>query len=109
MSTDKIRIAALAAVITCAVLISGALNLPAVSDNAAQTSGDISVTENRGGYTIRSCGDCIGIFAPGSDTPLRIISVDPASLPADARKLLDAGITVESREELLLLIEDYIS
>ncbi len=109
MSSDKIRTAALSALLVCAVLISGSFIPADRSGSAAPTSGSISPCESPTEYSIRAFGDCIGIFVSGCDTPVKTISVDPKSLPADAQVLLQKGITVGSREELLLLIEDYIS
>lgn len=107
MTTNKFRMIALAALLFFAMLTFAAAFLPSVSGASAPTSG---IADDRPDvYTVRSFGDKIGIFVPDSDIPIKTISVNPASLPSEAQLLLSNGITVNGNEELLLLIEDYIS
>lgn len=107
--TNKICIAAFAALIFSAVFIFIAATSPGLPGDAAQTSADIGQAESDTVYTVKAFGNEIGIFVPGNDEPIKTISIDPKSLPEDAQLLLDNGITVTGHRELLLLIEDYVS
>ncbi len=108
MNTTKIFFTACAALILSAALLFIVTVFPGFSGNAAETSGSVSFESSEAVYTVKADGDKIGIYAYGSDTPLKTISVDPSSLPRDAQLILEKGITVSGHEELLLLIEDYI-
>ena len=49
----------------------------------------------------------MSVFAPGDDDePLQVTSIETASLRGGDRALLEGGLTVGSREQLLLLLED---
>lgn len=109
MMTNKICIAAFAALIFSVVFIFIAAISPGLPGAAAPTSAEITQEETDTVYTVKVFGDEIGIFVEGSDKPIKTISIDPQSLPEDARLLLESGITVNGRRELLLLIEDYVS
>lgn len=109
MNTSRIFYSACAALIFSAVLILVAAVSPGYPGSAAQTSGPVELSEAEISYTVKTYGDKIGIFAEGSSTPLKVISVNPDTLPSDARALLEKGITVSGHKELLLLIEDYTS
>ncbi len=107
MTNVKFRMIALAALFLSVMFVFAAAFFPSVNGDAAPTSG--IADEHPSVYTVRSFGDKIGIFVSDSETPIKIISVDPKSLPEEAQLLLSKGITVNGNEELLLLIEDYIS
>ncbi len=109
MNTSRIFYSACAALIFSAVLIFIAAVYPGYPGNAAQTSGSVELSEPDTSYTVKAYGDKIGIFTEGSSTPIKVISVNPDTLPSDARALLEKGITVSGHKELLLLIEDYTS
>ena len=57
-------------------------------------------------YCIRSVGNRIGIYTDDGAL-IRLLDVDPASLPAIDREALENGITVESWEAVLAYIADY--
>lgn len=108
--TNKLFLAALAALVFSSALIFIAATSPLMPETTAQTSASVEQTDGTETvYTVKAIEGGIGIFADGSDEPVRIIGVDPKSLPQDAQLLLEDGITVNGRSELLLLIEDYVS
>lgn len=108
--TNKIFITVCAALLLSAMIMFIAAVPSDAHDNAALTSGEVKSSEEAPvTYTVKSYGNRIGIFAGSESEPIKTIGIDPKSLPDEARKLLDDGITVNGRDELLLLIEDYIS
>ncbi len=109
MNTGKIFYSACAALIFSAVLIFIAAVFPVYPGNTAQTSGSVESSEEQTTYTVKAYGNKIGIFSGDSNLPVKVISIDPATLPQDARDLLRKGITVSGHKELLLLIEEYTS
>ena len=49
----------------------------------------------------------VSVFAPGADPePLQITAIQTESLRRRDRELLQGGLTVGSREQLLMLLED---
>ena len=61
------------------------------------------------GYTLRDYNGKVAVFPTGGTTPEMVFDVYTRMLPqADQQRLKD-GIYVESYEELIQLVEDYIS
>ena len=58
-------------------------------------------------YLVRATAGGIGIFRAGESAPLRRLSLDLVSLPADDRRLLEAGIPAESLARAREILEDY--
>ena len=57
-------------------------------------------------YYLRDCGGFVAVYRADDTTPLNITGIETATLnDTDARLLLD-GIPADSRNELLLLLED---
>lgn len=58
-------------------------------------------------YVLREYEGHVGVFAPGSaGKPQDLTEIETSSLRASDRKLLQGGIPVSSRDELLSLLED---
>lgn len=63
-------------------------------------------------YLVISNGNLINLFILDKEGNLifdRILDIDPASLQKDDQKLLNEGIVLDTKAELLSLIEDYSS
>ncbi len=107
--TNRFLITACAAFLLSAVMIFMVTVFRNADGDAAHTSGTVEISEASPSWTIKGYEDKIGIFRGDSSTPEKTININPKSLPDEAQLLLEKGITVNSREELMLLIEDYIS
>lgn len=59
-------------------------------------------------YRIRSVGQSIGVYAEDG-TLLRVLDVNPKTLPMDIQQILHEGMTISSREELLGFLQDLTS
>lgn len=58
-------------------------------------------------FVLRDFNGYVSVFAPGSDRePVQITAIRTGSLREADQKLLQGGLTVGSREQLLLLLED---
>jgi len=51
----------------------------------------------------------IALWEDGSDRPVKVFSYPAAMLPESAQRQLEQGIRVETQEELMLLLENYLS
>ena len=94
-------------------LTAAAVQAPAVPEAAAAPAAAIAAADNgsagSGQYLLRNCGDYVGVFdrSGGRDTLVTVTDIPLAGLRAQDREALEQGIAVESREELLLLLEDF--
>lgn len=93
-------------------LTAAAVDAPAGGGAAAVPAAAISAQETgapAGRYLLRGCGDYVGVFdlSAGRETLVTVTDIPLAGLRAQDREALEAGMTVESREELLLLLEDF--
>ncbi len=58
-------------------------------------------------FVLRDYEGYVSVFAPGADPePLQITAIQTESLRQRDRELLQGGLTVGSREQLLMLLED---
>ena len=58
-------------------------------------------------FVLRDFEGYVSVFAPGTDPePLQITAIPTESLRRSDRELLRGGLTVGSREQLLMLLED---
>lgn len=59
-------------------------------------------------FVLRDCGGYIGIYSSMSaSSPESVTNISTAGLRAADRKLLEKGIPVSGRDELLTLLEDF--
>ena len=61
------------------------------------------------GFILGSHGGFIALWKDGEPEPIRTFPYSVSSLPPADRQALERGIRIESREELLHLLEDYLS
>jgi hypothetical protein len=61
------------------------------------------------GYTVKTYGGGIGVFAAGAETPERFIDVDPSALPAEEREKLNRGIAAATLDDALRILENCTS
>lgn len=66
-------------------------------------------TTTQGGYFIKEYGGRVSVIKDGSDVPEMIFDIQTKLLPEVDRQQLSQGIYVETYEELIRLVEDYIS
>ena len=76
---------------------------------AAIVSTSAPSSEISEGYTLKVWSGCAAVFSGGSTSPLFITDIRVDSLRERDRDLLEQGITVQSKTELLKLIEDFNS
>ena len=58
------------------------------------------------GYTIGEHEGLLAVFSSDSEEPLTVTDIELASLRQADRDMIDRGLSAQSREELLLLLED---
>ncbi|MBQ6568936.1 MAG: BofC C-terminal domain-containing protein [Clostridia bacterium] len=79
-----------------------------ISGCARQMFSDRTSDENRSQtYTVKETNGYIGVFYGESKTPYEILDADISEFPPEDQLLLKNGITVNSREELNEVLEDY--
>jgi hypothetical protein len=79
---------------------------PTPEDNTVSIPTATPDSTATGGYRIQSVGEKIGVYT--SDGRLvRLIDVNPATLPRIDREALENGITVDSWERALAYLSDY--
>ena len=61
------------------------------------------------GYYLRDYDGRLAVFRAGSDTPYALFDCYTHQLPSYDQSALKAGVYAESYEQLVALIEDYIS
>ncbi|MEG1687189.1 MAG: hypothetical protein RR276_04835 [Angelakisella sp.] len=76
-----------------------------VAGNPATSAG----SQTAKGYFIKEYNGHVSVMRSGSDQPEMIFDISTKMLPELDRKQLSDGIYVETYEELVRLIEDYIS
>lgn len=62
-----------------------------------------------GGYFIKEYSGRVSVIKDGSEVPEMIFDIQTKLLPEVDRRQLSEGIYVETYEELIRLVEDYIS
>lgn len=99
-------LAAAAAITLPTILIAGA-------DAAALPAATVEFSrppEPVGHYTLRSYGKGVGVFSDNdSFEPVYFAEIDVGSLRTVDREMFETGVTVESWEDVLRLLEDFIS
>lgn len=58
------------------------------------------------GYTLGEHDGLLAVFSAGSEEPITVTEIELASLRQADRDMIDRGLSAQSREELLLLLED---
>ena len=80
-----------------------AKTLPAASVKTELQSYDGAKAE----FVLKDYEGYVSVFAPGADPePLQITGIQTESLRQNDRELIQGGLTVGSREQLLMLLED---
>ncbi|MBO5733430.1 MAG: BofC C-terminal domain-containing protein [Clostridia bacterium] len=85
-------------------------NLPVALPGAY--SPDENFTRDMNDYLVISEGNLVNLYAinpEGNKIFQKVLDIDPASLKAEDRALLESGILLGTKEALLSLIEDYSS
>jgi len=85
-------------------------NLPVALPGAY--SSDENFTRDMNDYLVISEGNLVNLYAinpEGNKIFQKVLDIDPASLKAEDRALLENGILLGTKEDLLSLIEDYSS
>lgn len=99
-----LKIAGTAALTICAVL--AAVHTAGTFPGQEQTEPQ-SYDGARAAYVLRDFEGYVSVFAPDEDPqPLQITSIPTESLRDRDRDMLRSGLTVGSREQLLMLLED---
>ena len=79
----------------------------AASFRAVQEKPVVSYDGMRAEFVLRNWKGYVSVFSPdGGHEPVQITGIETDSLRADDRKLLESGLSVGTREHLLLLLED---
>ncbi len=97
----------------CALLLAGAAlcasytvrDLRAPGADADQPAA-VAAAAPAAGYTLCAKNGCVAVLDPESGCAAVVTDIELQSLREADRQLVEAGITVESREELLTLLED---
>lgn len=77
------------------------------SFRAVQEKPVVSYDGMKAEFVLRNWKGYVSVFSPdGGREPVQVTAIETDSLRADDRRLLDGGLSVGSREQLLLLLED---
>lgn len=99
----RIVTAAVLAVFSAVVCIA-ALRAPEARTPPAETEAPASAEAAE--YYLRDCDGFIAVYRGASSTPIDITDIETATLNDTDMELIHNGIPAESRNELLLLLED---
>lgn len=70
---------------------------------------NISTTILLLGFILGTHQGYIALWKDGNAKPIRVFPYSASSLPTADRQALEQGIPIESRDDLLRLLEDYLS
>lgn len=77
--------------------------------HAGSLSAKVSASASSGGYLIKTYGGKVAVFTSGSGAPDQVFDVNVASLPQAEQTRLKNGFRVQTRDEMLAVIENYSS
>ena len=88
----------------CAMFSAGAAVGSVRGEQAAQV---VSYDGAEAEYILRDYGGYVSVFEPGLDSmPLQVTAIEVSALRQTDHDMLRGGVSVGSREQLLLLLED---
>ncbi len=95
-------------VATLAVLavLSATVCAAALRTPEAETQPPTDKVSEAAEYYLRDCGGFIAVYRGASSTPIDVTDIETATLNDTDAELIQSGIPVQSRNELLLLLED---
>ena len=106
MQRILLRAVAVTAIVLTAVFIGAAFSLGARDDRAAILPETTTLAPL---YTLTQYEGKLALFKRGYSMPVEIYDVYLSSLPDSERGKIESGITAQSDEEILKIIEDYTS
>ena len=93
-----------------AVLSAVCLSVTGSPDTAVKKYDDLGISADNVSYIVKNCGGKITVYEENSSTALFMLdSPLVKDLPQYDRDLLASGITVDSSDKLIQLLEDYDS
>ena len=98
------KIAGTAVLAVCAVF--SAVRCADSFRHSAEPAAPVSFDGVQAEYVIRDWKGYVSVFAPEDREPVQITAIETDSLRKADQALLEVGLTVGSREQLLLLLED---
>jgi hypothetical protein len=104
--------AAAVSVLALAAACLGAYAIRSITADGGKDPPDYYIEADAGpedaAYILRDCDGYIGVYTPGKlRTPQDVTDIEVSRLRESDRKLLEEGIPVSSRDELLTLLEDF--
>lgn len=105
MKHKSAKLAVTAALCVCAVI--AAARCAESFRNVRQEAAPVSVDGARAEFVVRDWKGYVSVFRPDDRRePLQITGIETGSLRSSDQALLEGGLTVGSREQLLMLLED---
>ena len=98
-----------AVLIVCAAAAAGML-IPAAATAKninTEAAAAAETAESRAVYTLRSCGNAVSVFSSDEQVPIMQTDINLSSLRKADREMLREGITVESYNDIMSLLEDF--
>lgn len=87
------------------IVLAAACAVSAIAVSASENAAEVSVVQE--GYLLKAYDGCIAIYdAESGDKPAIITAIEIKNLTEADRLLMEAGLPVESEEELASLLED---
>ncbi len=95
-----------AATLAVLAVLSAAVCAAALRTPKAETPPPTDKVSEAAEYYLRDCGGFIAVYRGASSTPIDVTDIETATLNDTDAELIHSGIPVQSRNELLLLLED---
>lgn len=106
-----ITIIMLAGALTCAAFAAVSPSygeLTAIAESGKNVTDTVSESTPEDGFVISDHDGYIAIFTAGdTETPITVTDIEVSTLRECDRMLLERGVEISSREELLMLLEDF--
>lgn len=103
-----VRLVVLGVILSTAAVMSS-IAIGQISAGQLETVASVTEIRDSDAYLIKDFNGFVAVYYKDKETPALITDTPSLSLRVYDRELLDTGITVGSREELLRILEDLSS
>ncbi|MBQ8514271.1 MAG: hypothetical protein IJ496_02635 [Ruminococcus sp.] len=109
MTKTRIWMMLLTALVISVVIAAGSMAASVTSPEPAAEESAAATTQINVSYVLRAWDGHIGLFRGDSERPYQELDMPLTLLSDYDRKMVEAGITVETERELRMLVEDLTS
>jgi len=105
--SKKAKYTFLGTVLALTICVASLAIVQIIAAESATVSTLSEIPNKNQGYLIRACGGYVGVYySNDEDYPAIITEIPTENLRSYDRQLIETGLSVESREELMQILED---